>query len=433
MAVDSHSGFEVVWQHSLIIAGLLVFSAQAAFGVCPIEDWSAETRESSDLAALHGVSEDGVDGIGGSGLVPGSGEGEGEDGIGGSGIFGTVTGFGSLCVNGGRVIYDESAVLSLDGKPGMGDFSALVVGQVVRVKTKRDSGESLRATAIDVQHELLGPVTDVSEGLLEVMGESLEVAGMPSVLLGEIKIGSRVAVSGLRRPNGLLVVSRIDSAPDHASDHIRGEVHRRDVGPPGVGAIGLTSLGRGTLPDEAIAALNDSVGKGRQFIRGRWNNERNRFEVFEMTASPMASVSGHAIDIEGYVIEASKLTFRIGDLTFRSDEALGTLAIEVGDRVRVRGVRGGDGRSLRVISVSQVPEQRLIRSLNRDWRAPDLVRPDIERERLPHSPDHGPRPHRAERLERHDRPERLGRPDRHERPQPRHDLLPPRIMDDVML
>jgi len=159
-------------------------------------------------------------GIGGTGLaetdsgIGGTGLDDPDSGIGGTGIFGTITGFASVCINGLEVHYDEDVPVTDNGQPA--SASDLAVGQVVWI-VAADRGGNLVATSISMLSAVIGTVehVDPEKGLFRVDGENVEMP--PSTLAlgqkdGLIEPGVRVDVSGLRRPDGRVVASRIERA-----------------------------------------------------------------------------------------------------------------------------------------------------------------------------------------------------------------------------
>ena len=131
----------------------------------------------------------GDDGMGGTGLggdgMGGTGAGgDGEDGMGGTGlqaanrvgVIGTITGFGSICVNGERIAFDADTPVELDGSRVT--TRALAVGHVVAVEARR-TRNGLRAEHISVRHAVVGPVTrvDAKGGRFYVMGKAGQVPG----------------------------------------------------------------------------------------------------------------------------------------------------------------------------------------------------------------------------------------------------------------
>lgn len=104
-------------------------------------------------------------------------------GSGGTGSYttGSVSGFGSVIVNGVR--YDDTGVtpLSLDGD----NAPTLAIGMVVEIEggstaTQSDGSLAARATGIRVGYELLGPLdastVNLTEGTFRVLGQSVSTS-----------------------------------------------------------------------------------------------------------------------------------------------------------------------------------------------------------------------------------------------------------------
>jgi len=169
-------------------------------------------------------------GIGGTGIanresgVGGTGLGE-ESGVGGTGIYGTLTAFGSICVNGLRVHYPEDVDVERNGQPVA--RSALALGQVVWVVAGDDAGR-LSTRNISIHSAVVGEVSSVdhADRRLEVSGSAVQVP--EGVVLGEgiafdtLEVGDRVDVSGLRADDGEIVASRITAAGAREFDFVEG-------------------------------------------------------------------------------------------------------------------------------------------------------------------------------------------------------------------
>jgi hypothetical protein len=380
------------WLAGFLAFALLAIFARQGFADCPAEGW---VQDEISFTAVEG------------------------DGIGGSGIFGTITGFGSLCVNGRRLFYEPEVALTVNGEPM--NVAGLAVGQVIRAETIVRA-DALHASAIDVQHELKGPVTAIGEGFVEIMGERLLFGKDREVFRGgvvdELSIGTRLAVSGLRRPDGRLVVSRIDFAIEDGIDLLRGTGSEDEAGRVRVAGI-LLALKED--PDESGERSALRIGQGRQLVLGRWNTDARRFEVLRSSASPVAAETTRQVDVEGYVTRRREGESWVGELSFQTSADSTGMEIEVGDRVRVRGVQNRDDGRLRATSVQLVPEAQFLRSLDRTWRAsPSLAPRGDERSGRKSLPDARPRRPRLDPMERTRRPER---PDPPVRPEPRPDLI----------
>ena len=121
-------------------------------------------------------------------------------GIGGTGIsYGTVTGFGSIIVNGSHLDV-STATVTLDGNPGIGTNSGLKLGMVVKA-TGSFNGNTGTATSVEYRDNLEGEVctTQTVEGIttLRVLGQTVIQDATTIVENGPILAGSIVEVSGL--------------------------------------------------------------------------------------------------------------------------------------------------------------------------------------------------------------------------------------------
>ncbi|GJD78075.1 hypothetical protein GCM10007886_27520 [Methylobacterium gregans] len=196
-------------------------------------------------------------GIGGTGARPTDTPGEGDRGIGGTGVIGTIRRFGSIVVNDLRIAYPDDVAVRIDGAPARA--SDLRVGHVVRV-VARSEGTGLATRRIDVTSEVVGPVEAVGRDSLTVLGQRVATGGAVGPRQGESwTVGQRVAVSGLRRPDGVVVASLIE--PRTAGpDRVAGPVRRGPDGALRIGGLRLT--GAEHLPVGRRAALAGQARDG---------------------------------------------------------------------------------------------------------------------------------------------------------------------------
>ena len=160
----------------------------------------------------------------------GSGVGVGLAGIGGSGFIasGSISGFGSVFVNG--VEYEtDSATFDVDGNLD-GIESDLAIGMIVQVSgTINDDGVTGTATSISFDEELQGPVSAVSAPDADGIKRSLTILGLTVIIdsssttfdvdndtlpadfgFGTIAENDNVEVSGFFDTNGDLQATRIE-------------------------------------------------------------------------------------------------------------------------------------------------------------------------------------------------------------------------------
>jgi hypothetical protein len=186
----------------------VVFSApvaSAAGNACAADLFAAADEDGIGGTGVVGDE----DGIGGTGF-------DGEDGIGGTGVFGTITNLASICVNGLEIHYAPDVPLQ---KNGLGfDAAGLAPGQVVFATTRLRDGKRV-ARSISIWSALVGRVSgvDARARRLVVAGETVQLLDR-AVVRGEpggefsFDVGVRVEIFGLRRPDGLLMASRVEDA-----------------------------------------------------------------------------------------------------------------------------------------------------------------------------------------------------------------------------
>lgn len=141
----------------------------------------------------------------------------GDEGVGGTGIYGVITAFGSIVVNGVHIDYEDATPVVVDGVAGTPDDFA--VGQVVAVEAY-PMGERYQARLVEVQHAAMGPVSDVDETArtITVLGQTIEVAESDRLPLKD----EWVRVSGLRGSDEQVVATRIDSVSPSRGGFVRG-------------------------------------------------------------------------------------------------------------------------------------------------------------------------------------------------------------------
>ena len=153
-------------------------------------------------------------GIGGTGVRP-----DEEGGLGGTGVFGTITGLGSIHLNGLRVEI-----------PAAVDASGLDVGDTVAVETVRSDGTLTARSLADIL-PLVGPVDrlDPERRQLSVMGtpvvldDGAIVADRSGSVLevAQLEVGEWLQVSGIWR-SGAVVASRLVRVPAGADARVTG-------------------------------------------------------------------------------------------------------------------------------------------------------------------------------------------------------------------
>ena len=126
-------------------------------------------------------------------------------GIGGTGIVAVISGFASLCLAGQEVALPAETPIVLGSDPS--STSQLRAGQVAVVEA-RDTGGGLSAVRVMIRFEVSGPVEAVTDGQLVVAGQRVAVS---TQTLGiRPLLGDWIAVSGIRRGDGVIEATRLE-------------------------------------------------------------------------------------------------------------------------------------------------------------------------------------------------------------------------------
>ncbi|ARM92306.1 hypothetical protein RHEC894_PE00283 (plasmid) [Rhizobium sp. CIAT894] len=150
-------------------------------------------------------------GIGGSGLSIGGGEND-DHGIGGTGIVGTIQGFGSIIVNNIHIPFSATTPVEIDGRRV--PASAMKIGHVARVLL---TGK--RAARITIVSEVQGRIDRMDKTGIRILSQTVDTSGLATKGLRK---GKRVAVFGIRKPDGTIIARRIEPRSVSDGAHIRG-------------------------------------------------------------------------------------------------------------------------------------------------------------------------------------------------------------------
>lgn len=257
-------------------------------------------------------------------------------GIGGTGVIGTIRGFGSIVVNDLRVSFPAGVGVAIDGAPATP--RDLRLGHVVRVLARKRRG-LLATRAIVVRSEVVGPIDVAGPRSLVVLGQHVDLEdGLPAL---DHQRGDIVAVSGLRRPDGTVVASLVETRPPGPS---------RLRGPLATGSDGSLTIG-----GLRIAGFAPSLAGHRVSLVGR--RVEDRFHATTVDVEPhVPFAAADRLLLEDYVARTSDgIRFGSGlDMTVGNATAALRAAMPTGESVRavVTAKAGPEGRlgveSLRV-------------------------------------------------------------------------------------
>ncbi|MGA8514055.1 MAG: DUF5666 domain-containing protein [Burkholderiaceae bacterium] len=286
----------------------------------------------------------------------GGGGGVASIGSGGTGSFsafnvGTITGFGSVFVNGVR-FDDSSPSLSVSDEDGKRDRSDLRLGMVVRVQGSVDANGSATASSFAFDSELLGPVRSINTAAktLNILGQNVTV-GLNTVFDGSLPSGfDSLAVGQVLEVHGYLNPStntlqatliELKSRPDRYK--LSGTVNRLQNAPTNTFQIGSETISFNGLSTADIApglangvlvrvrlAIAPNANGSLQAARLRGNqdtpNDRDRTEVEGLISAFASPPSTLQFSIGAVRVDASTASFPNG-----------TAGLAIGTRVEVKG------------------------------------------------------------------------------------------------
>jgi hypothetical protein len=270
---------------------------------------------------------------------------------------GTITGFGSVIVNGVR--YRTSGSTEFDVDDGPGGQDDLAVGQQVTVRwTSSDDGRTFDATIVEYDDTLEGPIApnsiDPVAGTFVVLGQLVQVGAatsfddsVPGRSLAGLAAGDRVEVSGLVDANGIVQATRIELDDDDDDDNddefeVRGII-------AGLDPVGRTFVINGLTVDYSGVAGAPNLADG-EFVEV----EGSAFDGTTLLATKVEREDADdddegEVEIEGFVTAfASAADFEVNGRRVTTTAGTrfedGTVAdLAINARVEVEGSVDGSG------------------------------------------------------------------------------------------
>ena len=275
----------------VLVAGLLLGSGVLLSGCSLFGPLTVASSSTSDLSRPDPYGNE--SGVGGTGFVPGDADegvggtgialngnqttAEGDEGVGGTGIFGVISAFGSIVVNGVHIDYEPATSVSVDGESGSSEDFA--IGQTVAVEAT-PVGERYQARLVEIQHAVIGPVESV-----DALNRQCVVLGQTILVPETHKMpvpGEWVKVSGLRNEDDRVLASRIEITPEAERGLVRGIL---TSGQNGFSLSGLPV--RGVLPH--VVPGDEVLLRGHVGASG--------FEVKQVAVQPDEPFGGRMKDL----------------------------------------------------------------------------------------------------------------------------------------
>ncbi|WP_028346285.1 DUF5666 domain-containing protein [Bradyrhizobium murdochi] len=200
-----------------------------------------------------------------------------DQGIGGTGIVGVIQRFGSIFVNGERIGYAPDVPVRIDGEAA--SAKALRIGHVARVVAHRQSNSTLTTRRIDAVSEVVGPIESVKGGEMTVLGQKVAWTGRE-----DWRVGMQVAVSGLRRTDGVIVASLIEQRRS-ATVRVAGPLERDRAG---------LRIGGLRLGGVDAALVGQRVQVEGSILRGAMQVARARADdLFDLSGATRLSIEAY--------------------------------------------------------------------------------------------------------------------------------------------
>ena len=370
-------------QYALLLVALASFHARSAVAhPCQEKQW-IDTPIIARSLGLEGRG----DGIGGTGRgqdeegIGGTGRSADSEGMGGTGrsspkstpssaqdlgFIGVIAGFASICVNGQEIHFNPATPIQIDGKSS--DAAQLNLGQMVAVAAQSSAGEYY-ARSIAVFNTLVGPVEkiDPAGGSLRILGQTLLVAGN-AIDLVNLTLGDRLIANGSRLPNGDILLTRLERAPQHDEVSLVGPVTQFD---------GDTfKIFDATIRPTPGNALPATLHSGQEvFVRGHLM--AGTIQADTLVISPQLSFGDavHRLDLQGHIRRIDGTDrMNVGGTDIRLDSAAerepqNLKGLSEGVRVKISAKIEADGR----IVAEQI---RIERPASRADRLPPPDNPD---------------------------------------------------------
>jgi hypothetical protein len=281
-------------------------------------------------------------------------------GITGGGAVGSVTGFGSVFVNGTRYETD-GAVISIDGQAAA--EADLELGFVVAIDAEIDA-IGANALSVDFESNVIGPVSDIdlNASTLTVLGQTVLVDTatyfddtLAADGLAGLEIDDSVRVSGFVDIDDRIVATRVDRLAGAARFELLGFAREVDT-------VNKRFRIGAQLIDYASAGIIDGFPAGEPAsgdlvrVEGRQLGAADELIADEVVlkASPLDLDEDEEIEVQGFITSfVSAADFRVSGIpvttdgnTQFEDGTAGDLGPNV--RVEVEGRVLDDGRLLAV-------------------------------------------------------------------------------------
>ena len=244
---------------------------------------------------------------------------------------GTITGFGSVIVNGVR--FDESTATVTDEDGSLKAASSLRLGMRVEVDSAKvdASTATARASAVRYGAQVLGPVSAVAATSITVLGQVVDITAttvFDDSLVGglaAVAVGAVVKVHGLAdAATGHIVATRVEPETGATAYRLRGTVASLDTTfktfAIGSAVISYAGLAASQVPDTLANGVALRVKLATTPANGAWVAQSLHVKaskpadtsVAHLRGAITAFTSATAFAVDGLVVDASNAAFPDG-------------------------------------------------------------------------------------------------------------------------
>ncbi|NCO50941.1 MAG: hypothetical protein GW875_02445 [Deltaproteobacteria bacterium] len=251
----------------------------------------------------------------------------GGGGISGTGVTvaarGTITGFGSVFVNGTEYFTDNATRINVNGLAA--NETALRIGMLVDVQATQN-GNQTTATSINYQGNLRGPVTsiDADNQLLRIVSQPVDLS--QAVLQGfgnitDLQADDIVEISGYLTSQGQWIATYVQVEAGAASFKLEGHIAEHDT------ANSTFFIGEQQIDYRQSGMMSNRIFEGALVsVEGVFDSDSRVLRVTDIVEldkhEPLAT-EGARVELEGLITQVeSSAQFSVGRWLVDASEAI---------------------------------------------------------------------------------------------------------------
>ena len=271
---------------------------------------------------------------------------------------GTLSGFGSIIVNGVR--FDDSAASVVDDNGGLRSVSSLKLGMRVEVTSDSvTSSGTAKASKVHFGSQLEGPVASVGSSTLTVLGQVVDVTSATvfdsslAAGLSAVAVGAVVEVHGVvDSTTGHLVATRVETASSTSSYKLSGTVTALDTTAKtlSIGAAVVNYTSAASVPSTLAVGTSVRLKLATTPSNGQWvatsfgstKKQASDGQVGHVRGLITSFTSNASFSVGGFTVDASAVTVPTGLAVGVGVEVEGTVTngVLVASKVKLEDERG---------------------------------------------------------------------------------------------